>query len=146
MPAERTSVAQWLLPRLPALDRLGVASSTLCAVHCLVTPLAMAALPFLGLEAALGESLEWGFVATGLAVGTLTLVPSFRRLHRRLLPLALFIAGMSLWVAARAGLSSASPLELPLVLAGSAAVVTAHLVNRSLCRTCHACTAPRRTA
>jgi hypothetical protein len=139
MPVERTSVVQCLLPRLPALDRLGVASSTLCAIHCLVTPLAVAALPFLGLQMVPGESVEWMFVVTGVALGTLALVPSFRKLHGRILPRALFMGGVALWVAARLGPGSASTLELPTMLAGSASVVTAHLLNRRLCRTCPAC-------
>jgi hypothetical protein len=143
MPAERTNVAQWLLPRLPALDRLGVASSTVCAIHCLATPLVLAALPLVGLQVVLGESFEWAFVATGLSVGTLVLVPSFRRLHGRLLPLTLFIAGVSLWMLARVGLASDSVLELPTMLAGSASVITAHILNRRLCRACAACGEPR---
>jgi hypothetical protein len=144
MPAERIRVMQWLLPRLPALDRLGAASSTLCAIHCLLTPLALAALPFVGLQVALGESLEWAFVAAGLAVGTLVLVPSFRNLHGRLLPLALFIAGVTLWGAARIGPASDAGLELPVMLAGSASLVTAHVVNRRLCSLCTACARARR--
>jgi hypothetical protein len=56
-----------------------------------------------------------------------------------------FIAGVSLWVMARVGPSAAAALELPTALAGSASVVTAHLVNRRLCRTCDGCTTQRPT-
>ena len=143
MPAERTRVAQRLLPRLPALDCLGAASSTLCAIHCLLTPLLLAALPVLGLHVVFGEPLEWAFVAVGLAVGTLALVPSFRRLHGQLLPLMLFLGGASLWAVARIGPASDSALEVPTMLAGSASVVTAHIVNRRLCRACSGCEARR---
>jgi hypothetical protein len=122
-----------------------VAGSTLCAIHCLLTPLAAAGLPFLGLQVLLGESLEWAFVAAGLAIGTLALVPSFRRLHGRLLPLMLFLAGASLWLIARVGPASESALELPALLAGSASVVMAHLVNHRLCRICAGCGPERRS-
>jgi MerC mercury resistance protein len=139
MPAERTSVAQCVLPQLSALDRLGAASSILCAIHCLITPFVLAALPFLGLQMVLGESLEWTFIVAGLAIGTLTLIPAFRRVHGRLLPLMLFTGGVSLWFAARLGPSSESILELPTMVAGSFSVVSAHLVNRRLCRACGVC-------
>jgi MerC mercury resistance protein len=139
MPAEPFSVAPRLLPRVSLLDRLGVVSSTLCAIHCLLTPLALAALPVIGVQAVLGESLERSFVAAGLALGSLSLTPSFRRLHRRLFPLMLFLAGALLWLIARLGLASDSAMELPTMIAGSAAVVTAHVVNRRLCRACRGC-------
>jgi hypothetical protein len=123
------------------LDRVGVVSSILCAVHCLLTPLLIAALPIVGLEAVLGDGMEWSFVLSGLALGSLSLVPSFRRVHRRFLPLALFAAGAALWMCAR--LASTDRWELPLVLVGATSLVTAHLVNRLLCRACRACETSR---
>jgi hypothetical protein len=139
MPAEPSSAAPRLLPCVSLLDRLGVVSSTLCAIHCLITPLALAALPMIGVQAVLGESLERSFVAAGLALGSLSLTPSFRRLHRRLLPLMLFLAGALLWLIARLGPAADSALELPTMIAGSVAVVTAHVANRRLCHACHGC-------
>jgi hypothetical protein len=139
LPAEPSAVVSRLLPRLPAIDRLGVVSSTLCAIHCLITPLALALLPFAGLQIAQGESVERSFVVAGLVLGSLSLVPSFRRLHGRLLPLLLFLAGAILWVIARLGPASESAMEMPTMIAGSLAVVTAHLANRRLCRACRTC-------
>jgi hypothetical protein len=124
--------------RLP-LDRLGVASATLCAVHCVLTPLVFAALPFVGVEVVLGRGLEWGFMTSGLALGSLSFVPSFRQVHQRLLPLVFFIAGMALWVGARVALGSGSAFEVPLVLTGATSVVAAHVINRRLCASCRSC-------
>jgi hypothetical protein len=51
----------------------------------------------------------------------------------------LFIGGVVLWSAARLGPASESALELPTMVAGSFSVISAHLVNRRLCRACRAC-------
>lgn len=123
--------------RVDALDQVAVASSLLCAGHCLLAPLAVAALPLAGMEAALGEPLEWTFVVSGLVLGSASLIPSFRRLHRRWLPLTLFGAGVALWMGAR--LLASEGWELLFVLGGAASVATAHLVNRRLCLACRSC-------
>jgi hypothetical protein len=121
-----------------SLDRLGVACAGLCAVHCVVTPFLFAAMPFAGVEIVAGKGLEWGFMG-GLALGSMSLIPSFRRLHRRLLPLVLFAAGVALWLGARLGAGSDSVSELPLVIIGAASLIAAHVVNRRLCRSCRMC-------
>jgi hypothetical protein len=139
MPAEPSGFETRLLPVRPLLDRFGAAGSLLCAAHCVIAPLAVAVLPLAGLQLALGESLEWTFVVAGLVLGSLSLVPSFRRLHRRHLPLLLFLFGALLWLTARAGLAPAAGVERAVMIAGSLAVVAAHVVNRRLCRACHTC-------
>jgi hypothetical protein len=123
--------------RVAALDQVAVASSMLCAGHCLLAPLAVGALPLAGMEAALGEPLEWTFVVGGLALGSASLIPSFRRLHRRWLPLMLFGAGVALWMGAR--LLASERWELLLVVTGAASLATAHLLNRRWCRACRSC-------
>jgi hypothetical protein len=128
-----------LFPDTMPLDRLGVAGASLCAMHCVLMPLVFAALPFVGVEVVLGRGMEWGFLTSGLALGSLSFVPSFRRVHQRLLPFVLFMAGMALWVGARVGLGSDSAFEIPLVLTGAASVVAAHVINRRLCASCRSC-------
>ena len=124
-----------ILATLP-LDRLGVASAILCAAHCVLVPLLLAVLPVIGGGLVVGTALEWGFVTCGLGFGSLTLVPSFRRVHQRRLPLMLFAAGMGLWAAAHLGRGSDPGPDAPYMLTGAASLVSAHVANRRLCRAC----------
>ena len=81
------------------LDRFGAASSIACAIHCALLPLAIAALPSLGLAIWLNDRLELGFVVFATLLGAFSLVWSYRR-HRALRALGLLAPGLLvLWAA-----------------------------------------------
>jgi hypothetical protein len=65
------------LPRGPLgiLDTFGTVASLLCAVHCAVTPMAMALLPLVGLEFLGAEATEYTLVGLSSVVGSVSLVP-----------------------------------------------------------------------
>ena len=77
--------------------RLSAAAATLCAVHCAVTPVAAAAVPFL----AVASTVEWGaLIATVALGGGVTLMgPAWR--HGRIM--ALLGTGALIWAASLAG-------------------------------------------
>ena len=80
------------------LDRLGATGSLLCAIHCALLPILIAALPSLGLSAWLAPGLEAGFVLFASLFGLSVLVWSYRR-HRAMRALALLVPGLVvLWV------------------------------------------------
>jgi len=111
-----------------APDVAGIAVSLLCAFHCAATPLFFAALAIAGLRFADESLLEWGFLATTLVIGTVALVRGAQR-HGRRHPIAWFVGGVALLVAARFVREDQETLELALVVAGAAGVVIAHLRN-----------------
>ena len=79
------------------LDRVGAAGSMLCALHCALTPLLLAALPALGLTVWFDGSLEWALVLFVTLLGLFSLGWSYRR-HRALHALALLVPGLlALW-------------------------------------------------
>ena len=87
---------------LPQLwfDHLGGVASAACALHCLLTAAAPAALAALGIHG--GETLEWGFVLVAVAFAALAGGLGFR-LHRSL-PIAVgFGAGACGLLAGRLG-------------------------------------------
>jgi hypothetical protein len=78
-------------------DRFGATASFLCAVHCALLPLVIAALPALGLSFLANHRFERGFIAFASVLALTTLLVGFRR-HRRfrafwfLVPGILFLA------------------------------------------------------
>jgi len=119
------------------LDRVGMAASLICAVHCAITPLIFTLLPLFGLTFLKDEKFDWTFIALSVVIGVTSLIPSYLRKHRMLLPIILFGFGVILLIAAR-HLESLGA-ELPVVLVGALLVVTARRVNRRLCRSCAKC-------
>jgi len=119
------------------LDRVGMAASFICAVHCVLTPLLFTLLPLFGLTFLKDERFDWAFIVISIIIGITSLIPSYLKKHRALLPIILFGFGVVLLITAR-HLESLST-ELPVVLGGGLLVVTAHKVNRHLCRNCEKC-------
>src|SRR3546814_4608446 len=80
-------------PRLHAfLDRFGATGSLICAVHCALLPLVLAAIPSLGLSEWLGDGFELSFVVFATSVGVFSLVYGYRR-PRRIRALRVLLAG-----------------------------------------------------
>ena len=115
------------------LDRFGATGSLICAVHCALTPVLLAAIPSLGLSIWLGDGFERGFVVFVTVVGLFSLLWGYRR-HRAFRALTLLLLGLAtLW----AGLLY-PPFHEPVVphaivmTLGGTLVGLAHIVNLRL--------------
>lgn len=115
------------------LDRFGATGSMICAVHCALTPVLLAAIPSLGLSVWLGDGFERGFVMFVTVVGLFSLVWGYRR-HRAFRALTLLLVGLAvLWAGVYFG-----PLHHPVVVhaivmtLGGTLVGLAHIVNLRL--------------
>ncbi len=86
--------------RVPALfDRIGATGSLVCAIHCALLPLVIAALPSLGVALWLGDGFEAGFVLFASLFGLAVLAWSYRR-HHAVRALWLLLPGLAaLWLA-----------------------------------------------
>lgn len=83
-------------PRLRSLlDRFGATGSLVCAMHCALLPLLLAAIPSLGLSLWLGDGLERGFVVFVTLMGGFSLALGYRR-HRKFRALGLLLLGLAL--------------------------------------------------
>jgi hypothetical protein len=118
------------------LDWLGAATSGVCALHCALTPLVLAALPLAARQIISSALLEWMFVAVSLVLGLGSLGHAYRAVHGRASTLVLFLCGLLLLVLARAMAERAPRLESAGVFAGAALLVGAHVLNLALCRRC----------
>jgi hypothetical protein len=63
-------------------DRFGATASFLCAVHCALLPLVIAALPAIGLGVLANHAYERAFIAFASVLALTTFIVGFRR-HRR---------------------------------------------------------------
>ena len=80
------------------IDRFGAAGSLVCAIHCALLPLVIAALPSLGVAAWLGDSFERGFVIFASLLGVFSVAWGYRR-HRAVRALGLLVPGLAaLWL------------------------------------------------
>jgi hypothetical protein len=121
------------LPRRSLLDRIGATGSLVCALHCALLPLVIAALPSLGVAIWLGDGFERVFVVFATLLGLFSVVWGYRR-HRAVRALWLLLPGLAvLWLGMLYG-----PLHhalLPHALAmtfGGTLVGLAHLANLRL--------------
>lgn len=121
------------------LDRAGATASFLCALHCAVMPFIVTVLPVLGLGFLSSEPVEWALLACSATLGTLSLCAGFREHRKRRvfgvlgLALALLVAGRILH---EHHLGPWGPIALVL---GGFTMMSAHVFNRALCRSCRAC-------
>jgi hypothetical protein len=120
-------------------DLAGVTASGVCLIHCLLTPflisLAPDLVPYLPGDVWFHRTLAVGIVL----LGAVAFFPGYL-LHRRrslLIPVSLGI--VLILLVACCGETLSRPVELILNVSGSLLLVAAHLLNRSFCRQCRAC-------
>jgi hypothetical protein len=114
----------------PWLDRLGMATSTICAIHCAATALFMGALSAVGAAGVGAAWVEGAFLAAAVLLGVLSLGHALFR-HRSYAPMAWFSAGMLLLLVVRP-LAPSAVAEVLAVIAGATLVVRAHWHNARL--------------
>ncbi len=77
------------------LDRLGTAASLICAVHCVLTSVALTALGVMGLGFFADHRVDLLFVSAAVLVGTFAVAQGYRR-HRSFWPATLFVIGLAM--------------------------------------------------
>jgi hypothetical protein len=114
-------------------DRVGIAASSLCALHCALGAALAGTAAAGGLL--LEESVELVLVAAAVIVAAVAIGLGFRE-HRQSAPAWIAGAGIVLLAAARAGPESA---EAALSIAGAAVLIAAHLANLRYLRRAGVC-------
>lgn len=127
-----------VLAALPAgalMDRIAIGLSGVCAIHCLIAPLMLVALPVAAGTWLGGESFHLWLLALILPLSTAALTLGCRR-HKDRAVMLLGAAGMALLVLAV--FLQAEWLgengERILTLAGSATLIAGHVRNFRMCR------------
>jgi hypothetical protein len=125
-----SAVAPQLHRPLPWLDRLGMATSTVCAVHCAATALLMGTLSAVGAGGVAAPWVEHTFLGASVLLGMLSLGHALRR-HRSWQPAVWFAAGLLLLLVVRPAVDT-PVAEVLAVAAGALCVVRAHWKNARL--------------
>jgi hypothetical protein len=113
------------------LDVAGTATSLACAIHCALAPLLIGTL-----AAGLGnETWEWVIVAVSLCIGVGSLLPAYRKQHRKRRCLGLFSLGICSILAGRLLFVS----DTAFVVTGAALIISAHISNHYFCVQCKRC-------
>src|SRR5471030_1074854 len=75
------------------LDKVGAVASTLCAIHCLLTGVALGVLSVLGLGFIGSTTADIIFLSVTLSVASIAIFTGIRR-HKSLVPAAFFAGGV----------------------------------------------------
>jgi hypothetical protein len=138
-PLPRIPLLKLRLANLPA-DSLGIWTSSLCVVHCLLTPVVLS---LSAVSAHFLPSEEWvhrmlAFVIA--ALGGIALLRGYR-LHRRRRVLVLMGMGLTLVFGAAffGNLLPSHVAEVCITLVGSVCMIAAHRANHTFCHNCRDC-------
>lgn len=119
-------------PSLANADRVGLAASFLCAVHCALVPFALALAPALGLGAGGWVDLDQAFVVFATVLGVATLTLGWRR-HRAFHAWMLLVPALALvWIGAFSPLHDHTWMHAVLMTLGGLMLAGAHLLNLRL--------------
>jgi hypothetical protein len=106
--------------------------SLLCAVHCALLPVLLAALPALGLGGFELVDIDQGFTIFATLLGVTTLGVGYRR-HRAFRAWMVLIPGLFLvWLGSFGALHDHSLAHSLVMVAGGLLIAAAHLVNLRL--------------
>jgi hypothetical protein len=128
---------QQSLNRTAAFDRAGMSASIACAVHCALLPVALAALPALGLAWLDSPWVDWSVVVLALGIALRAHRGGYR-LHRRCLPAGVAVAGIAIIVAAMCLLKGSASHHY-VQASGAVMIAGSHLLNHRFCKSCATC-------
>ncbi|MGQ0799543.1 MAG: MerC domain-containing protein [Pseudomarimonas sp.] len=113
-------------------DRVGIAGSLLCAVHCALMPLVLSLLPALGVGLLDSVDLDQAFVIFATLLGIATLSTGFRR-HRTHHAWALLVPGLAMvWLGSFTSLHDHSIGHALMMTVGGLFIAAAHFANLRL--------------
>lgn len=118
------------------MDRVGIWTSSLCALHCLLLPILITVLPFVSASFFAEAWFEKTILSLSMIVGFWALLTGFYRYHRQLYPIySLLLGGLIYWNKDMFG-EAYEPLT---VVSGALLIVAAHVINIKLCKSCSDC-------
>jgi Na+-translocating ferredoxin:NAD+ oxidoreductase RnfE subunit len=123
------------------MDRVGAIASAACAVHCVLTGLALGLMSVTGLGFIGSPIVEAGFFLTAILVGTWALVHGVRK-HHSFRPALVFILGMGSLLVSHFILDHDSIAGSLTSAFGGVCLVTFHILNQKMGHSCTTCTCP----
>jgi len=118
------------------LDKIGITATSLCALHCIMLPVLLPALPLLGISFLADHVWEHVFLIITAILGGFALLSGFKRYHRRLYPFYLLVIGVAIYWQKHDFSPEVQPF---IIMIGATLIVAAHLINLKLCNNCKQC-------
>ena len=124
----------------PTADKAAISLSVLCAVHCLILPVAVSLYPSMVLMALQDEKVHLALLVFVIPISIFSLTMGCKK-HRQTLIVGLGLTGILLLVmsALFGGDLGGSPLEVAGTLMGSVVIALSHALNFKLCRSSRIC-------
>ena len=121
----------WTFSRVA--DSVGSLGAMLCAAHCALLPIVIAALPALGISVFASSSLEWGFVTFATILALTSLWQGYRK-HRVYRALAFLVPGLlAVWAGVLIPNLHHSVVPHAVVMSvGGTLIAVAHIINLRL--------------
>jgi len=116
-------------------NALGISAALACAIHCALLPLFISTLPLFGINLLSNIYFEAGMILIAVIIGGTTLFHGYKKHHHRLLPLILFLSGMSLLILNH----FTEDYKILLLIPSSALIVAAYYLNWKFCRQARHC-------
>lgn len=121
------------------LDKVGMALSSVCAVHCALAPVLITIAPLIGLGFLFEERFETIFILCTFGMAFLSLVWGFYKSHRSFEPFYILLLGIALVTISRMdSVTNYLPEPFLMFLAGLS-IACSHLINLRLCKHCDTC-------
>jgi hypothetical protein len=127
------------------LDKVGAYASAICAVHCLLTGVALGLLSIIGLGFIGSVPAEIGFISVAVLVGSWAIVHGIRK-HHSLIPALIFVMGLTFIALSHFAFPHHHSVNEPPTLGhtfstifavlGGLSLVSFHLVNLRLQKGC----------
>ncbi|GHE94180.1 MerC domain-containing protein [Thalassotalea profundi] len=118
------------------LDRIGITATSLCALHCILLPVILPALPLLGFGFLADHVWEHVFLILTAILGSIAMLSGFKRYHRKLYPFYLLILGVVVYWQKHDFSEAAQPY---IIVLGAVLIIGAHFLNIKLCNNCKPC-------
>ena len=120
-------------------DTIGVGASTLCLIHCVLTPIALAFAPVLS-EFLPGDTfVHRVIIVVVVAIGLFAFVPGYRKHRKWIVFLPMVVGVWAIGLGAFGGSFMGPLAEKCITILGSTLVITAHGLNRTFCKYCDSC-------
>jgi hypothetical protein len=118
------------------LDRMGIWTSSICAVHCLLLPILLPLAPLVASSVFAEVWFERMILTFSILVGFAALFVGFHKYHRQLYPLySLALGGLIYWNKDIFG-HEYEPFTIAI---GAFLIAAAHVTNMRLCSSCKTC-------
>lgn len=118
------------------LDKIGITATSLCALHCILLPVLLPALPLFGVSFLADHVWEHVLLVITAILGSFALFSGYKRYHRRLYPLTMLFVGIAVYWQKHDFAPETQPF---IIFIGASLIITAHILNIRLCNSCKRC-------